>query len=62
MEDMIWYAAMGVALLAGFAGLCYLNIQYARGLRRLEQEMTPEDRLRKTVFANAARKGWGSPF
>jgi hypothetical protein len=62
LYEYSWYALIGLLLVLVFIGALVLNIRYERARRRAEAKMTPEERKRRDVFANAARKGWGSPF
>jgi hypothetical protein len=61
LYDVLWYVSVGALSLIGLVGLCAFNIRYERGRRRLEAEMTPEQRRWRDVLANGAAGGWGLP-
>jgi hypothetical protein len=59
LYEVLWYVMVGALSLFGLAGLCAFNIRYERGRRRLEAEMTPEQRRWRDVLANGVAGGLG---
>jgi hypothetical protein len=59
--DYVWYVVIGISLAAVFTGALLLNVRYERGRRRLEAQLTPEERKERDVRANVVKRGlWPS--
>ena len=54
IAEYVQHALIGLALVLGFAVVCYLSIRYEKGRRRIYERMTPEEKREEAVFRRGA--------